>query len=369
MKSSDKKRLINLSLIFAFFFLIALIFTSEKYFKYLYKKEPYSFFNSLKWSTVSWLPWAVFCIFIVKLSKRFIINKENWKRTVPIHFVFAVFFSTIHSVIFYFVYRVVYFYSGKVADLDIFLFILTFISLDILTYWIIIGVIYSLNYYHKYQEKKLKASQLEAHLAKSQLEVLKMQLHPHFLFNSLNAISALIRKDKEAAEKMLTQLSDILRMSLENSGLQEVPLKEELEFLNRYFEIQKIRFGDRLNIRLNINLDTYNALIPNLILQPLVENAIRHGISPRDKGGTIEIDSRFENEKLIMNISDDGVGLKEDKDAVMKKGFGLSSTKERLKHLYGKNHDFDIKNRESGGVKVTMEIPVKMDNLFSKNKK
>jgi LytS/YehU family sensor histidine kinase len=155
----------------------------------------------------------------------------------------------------------------------------------------------------------LKASQLEARLAQAQLQALKMQLQPHFLFNTLHAISALVHKDVEAADRMLARLSDLLRLALESAGVQEVPLKQELEFLERYLEIEQTRFQDRLTVRMEIAPEALDALVPNLIMQPLVENAIRHGIAPRATPGKIEITAMLADGQLHFHIRDDGPGI------------------------------------------------------------
>src|SRR6185436_5586311 len=158
-------------------------------------------------------------------------------------------------------------------------------------------------------ERELRASQLEARLAQSRLQVLKMQLHPHFLFNTLNAISELIHRDPESADRMLMDLSDLLRLSLENLEVQEIPLYKELEFLGKFLEIEQMRFHDRLTVDMQISPETLDASVPNMILQPLVENAIKHGIAPRSGGGRIDIHAVRSNGHLEINVSDDGLGV------------------------------------------------------------
>src|SRR5262249_32977164 len=155
----------------------------------------------------------------------------------------------------------------------------------------------------------LKASQLEARLAQAQLQALKSQLHPHFFFNTLHAISSLMRKDIEAADRMLTRLSDLLRLTLENVGAQETTLRQELDFLEGYLEIEQTRCRDRLQVKIEIEPETLDARVPNLILQPLVENAVRHGVAPRAAPGRIEISARRVGGKLEMQVRDNGAGL------------------------------------------------------------
>jgi two-component system LytT family sensor kinase len=230
--------------------------------------------------------------------------------------------------------------------------------LELIAYGMIIGVGYAFDYYARYREREFRASQLEAQLAQAQLQALKMQLHPHFLFNTLNAIAGLVRDRKDkAAVQMLAGLSDLLRHTLENAGKQEIPLREELDFLELYLDIQQMRFSDRLKVRMEVAPETLNARVPNLILQPLVENAIRHGIAVRVSSGLVAVSARRENGLLHLKVADDGPGLKRDwrlEDGV---GIGLSNTRERLNQLYGREHRFEVRNREGGGVEATLLIP------------
>ncbi|HEY5837737.1 MAG TPA: histidine kinase, partial [Pyrinomonadaceae bacterium] len=166
---------------------------------------------------------------------------------------------------------------------------------EVLTYWMVIGLSHVIDYYRKYRERELRASQLEVTLSQARLDALRMQLHPHFLFNTLNSISVLMSEDVTAARRMLTRLSDLLRASLDNAATHEVSLREELEFLNNYLQIEQTRFHDRLTVRMDIDPAVLTATVPNLILQPLVENAIRHGIAPRAQPGVIDISATREN--------------------------------------------------------------------------
>ena len=186
-----------------------------------------------------------------------------------------------------------------------------------------------------------------------------MQLHPHFLFNTLNAISELIYRDPESAERMISDLSDLLRMSFENLEIQEIPLKQELEFLEKYLEIELTRFHDRLKVEMHISPDTLDASVPNMILQPLVENAIKHGIGPRSEGGKIDIDALRENGHLALTVRDNGLGVPLGDVENLSEGVGISNTRRRLRHLYGESHSFSLKNEESSGLAVNLVIPYK----------
>jgi len=205
------------------------------------------------------------------------------------------------------------------------------------TYMVVVGAYYAFDYYQKYRERDLRALELEGRLTQAELQNLKMQLHPHFLFNTLNTISVLMTKDTKAANSVLVRLSDLLRMALDNVSTHEVTLKEELDFLARYLEIEQTRFEDRLTVRMRIEPGVLAARVPNLILQPLVENAIRHGVAPLLTPGTIEISARRENGNLRLEVRDNGSGLPNSNQHV-REGVGLSNTRARLVQVYARDH-------------------------------
>jgi len=201
----------------------------------------------------------------------------------------------------------------------------------------------------------VRALELEKRLAQAKLQALQMQLNPHFLFNTLHSISSLMHKDVEAADTMITRLGDLLRAALAGAETQEVPLREELTLLELYLAVEQVRFGSRLSVKIDVAPDALEAQVPNLILQPLVENAIRHGIEPRARPGRIELRARRENGALTVVVSDDGAGLIG--NAQIKEGIGLSNTRARLRELYGANHRFELLRSEQGGVRVEINLP------------
>jgi len=184
-------------------------------------------------------------------------------------------------------------------------------------------------------------------------------LHPHFLFNTLHSISALLHSDIDAARSMITRLGDFLRLTLENAGTQEVTLQQEMEFLNGYLEIERIRFRDRLSTAISVDPDILDVRVPNLILQPIVENAMRHAISQKSSAGRIEIIARPRNGALRIQVKDDGPGLQAEQGihTSLRQGLGLANTKARLERLYGSAHRLEFSNEPSGGLVVTLEIP------------
>jgi LytS/YehU family sensor histidine kinase len=206
--------------------------------------------------------------------------------------------------------------------------------------------------------RELTASRLESKLATAQLEVLRMQLQPHFLFNTLHAISALMYRNVEGADRMVARLSDFLRLSLDTAGMQEVPLKREMEFLDKYLDIEQVRFGDRLQVSRAIDPETLDRLVPNLVLQPLVENAVRHGIAPRASGGRIDISASMRQGRLIVEVLDDGLSAADP----IREGLGLSNTRARLEQLYGSDARLELGSAAEGGFRVRLTIPVRTEH-------
>ena len=235
---------------------------------------------------------------------------------------------------------------------------LAWVHFNLLTYWGLVALIHAADYYRKYQERELSDSQLRAQLAHAQLRALKMQLHPHFLFNTLNSIAVLMRKNSnEEAIKMLSGLADLLRHSLETIDTQEISLRKELELLELYLEIEQMRFNDRLRVRMEVEQETLDALVPNLILQPLVENAIRHGIGRRRSAGVLEINTRRENGMLWIQVRDDGPGIAVNNRKPHGAQIGLTNTRARLRQLYGEAQTFELCNAVGGGAIATLTIP------------
>jgi two-component system, LytTR family, sensor kinase len=228
--------------------------------------------------------------------------------------------------------------------------------LDTLVYVMSVGVLLALDLRRKLRAQELAGARLQAELARAELDALRVQLHPHFLFNILNAISMLVRKGEgEVAVRMIAGLSDLLRLALATVGQQEVPLRQELDFLERYLSLQQIRFPDRLRIEMRIAPETLDARVPSLVLQPLAENAVRHGIAPSVSGGSVEVAAAREGEQLVLRVRDSGVGLVPGSESPG--GVGLRNVRARLQHLYPGQHRFRVANRAEGGVESLLAIP------------
>lgn len=347
-------------LIFGCWSVVALFFSSQAYVQARIYQLPVTFLRVMSWQFSSCYVWFLLTPIILWLNRRFPLERGAWKRSIPAHLLFSILVALVQQSIDARVLPLLGYYPGVTfasywAAYKFFLIVNFHLALFL--YWAILGVNYAIDYYQKYRERELRASQLETRLAQARLQVLKMQLHPHFLFNTLNAISELVYKDPESAEQMITNLSDLLRLSLENVGVQEVPLKQELDFLNKYVEIEQTRFHDRLRLSMEIEPETLDACVPNMILQPLVENAIRHGIGMRSSGGQIEIGADREDGMLHLFVRDNGRGLLNGEQKALKEGVGLANTRARLDQMYGASHRFDLKNSPGGGLLVDLAIP------------
>ena len=228
--------------------------------------------------------------------------------------------------------------------------------IDMAYYWAVLGFGHSLEIYQKYKHEELRSAQLEARLVETELKALREQLHPHFLFNTMNTVAVLVREGKnDAAVTLLAQLSGLLRMSLDPARAHEVTLQEELDFLQRYVEIQQARFSDRLTVHIAIEPEALLARIPNLLLQPLVENAILHGIAPKTAPGRVEVLGRVAEDRLELEVRDDGPGLPPNRAG--QPGIGLANTRARLEKIYGSDHRITLRSEPGRGVSVQISIP------------
>lgn len=348
--------------IFGIWTLVGLFLTSQLALQSQLSENPIPFWRALSWQLASGYAWFLFSPLILWLSARYPFEKDKWKKSLPIHLVASLLVSLILLAVDAFVLpKLGYLQRFQLTSFFETYKIILVVNLhfSIAIYGAVVAIHQAILYYRKYRERELQTSQLEARLAQSRLQVLKMQLHPHFLFNTLNAISELVHRDPESADRMLTDLSDLLRMSFENLEVQEISLKQELEFLRKYLEIEQMRFQERLRVEMDISPETLSASVPNMILQPLVENAIKHGISPRAEGGRIDIKAARNNGHLQITVSDDGLGMSQHETESPREGVGLSNTRKRLRHLYGDKQKFELRSAGERGVIVNLEMPFK----------
>ncbi|MGH7574260.1 MAG: sensor histidine kinase [Longimicrobiales bacterium] len=305
---------------------------------------------AIKLSLASWYVWAALAPIAIWAARRFPLEAGSWIRRLPIHLVLNAFLAITAVTAYLFVRAML----GVASPRSFLVELAESANVHLVTYWAVIGVVHGLDYYRRAREREMRAVELAAQLAAARLEALRMQLHPHFLFNTMHAIASLVREDPGAAEDMLAELAELLRTILEHPPGHEAPLHEELGFIERYIAIQQIRFGDRLDVRRAIDPDTLDAFVPALILQPLVENAIEHGVARRRAGGTIELTAERRNETVVLRVADDGPGLD---SAEPGHGVGLENARGRLAQLYGPAGRLTLRRRAAGGAEVTMSIP------------
>ena len=349
--SAGRQRWARLAFIWGVWTLVGLFFSSQIYFFYLRTEKPVSMLASLAWQMSATYVFALSTPLMLWLARRFRIERAGWRRSLLVHFcagtLLAAAWAMCHIAIDSLFGSNIKFTTSNLARL-------IFVNLDkeLLVYWIVVVASHAVDYYQRYREGELRASQ-------AQLQALKMQLHPHFLFNALHSISALVHSDPDAADKMIARLGDFLRLTLETSAAQEVPLRQELEFLNCYLEIERIRFHDRLTTQFDVDPQALDCRVPNLILQPVVENAIRHGVAPRSAPGHVEIKAVRRGQALLLQVRDNGAGLpaESSRRAQGAGGVGLANTRARLSQLYGASHRFELANDPRGGAVATIEIP------------
>ena len=315
---------------------------------------------ALRSAITGWMSWMFLTPLVLWLCRRFPLDEKKWKTRILLFIPIGLVLSLIRVL---FPFLIGFLFSGRIGWLlnwlpQNYLLLATDYSFAFIFFSLVVTFGQAINYYKRYREEELRASKLELQLSQAQLQALKMQLQPHFLFNTLNSISALQHENVELAQEMTARLGDFLRMTLQNIGTQEVTLQREIEFLQCYLDIEKVRFGQKLQTNIDIETQVLDCQVPNLILQPLVENAIKHGIAPNKHGGHINIRGGTENGWLKVEIEDSGKGITDEKlEKVFSSGLGLANTKERLTQLYGSNFRFEVQNTISQGFLVTLCLP------------
>jgi two-component system, LytTR family, sensor kinase len=320
---------------------LSLLFVPETYLFFLYRGEAISWSRTLVLTVANAGIALVFLPPIVWLTRHFPFDRQNWRKAMLVHLPACFVFSLSHS----WLYALLCYASPA-------LFHMLFLRFhpNLLTYWGIVGFTQAADYFRRYTER-------ERQLAQAELQLLKSQLQPHFLFNTLNTVSAMMHEDVSEADRMVSRLSDLLRMTLDNLGKHEIPLSQELDFLHRYLDIERIRFPERLTFRLEVDPETYGALVPSMVLQPLVENSIRHGFGVRRTPGVIRLRARVRNRTLLLELSDDGCGLSRG-DLPFREGVALTNIRRRLEQLYPGAHVLRLESSAGSGTIVHLEIPL-----------
>jgi hypothetical protein len=326
----------------------------------LASSEPASWWHVFPLNLSYWWTWAALTPFVFWMARRYRFERHSVWRPLLAHLPAAAVTSLVHVMTLSMVMGLL---AGRLSWgwwlSDVRRSYWMSVDWEMVTYWALVGTSHALHYYAALRQREIAAVQLEARLAEARLQSLQRQLHPHFLFNTLHGISALMHRDLAAADRMLALLGDLLRSSLRMTA-QEIPLKDELELLDKYVEIEQTRFRDRLTVSYDIPGETLDARVPSLILQPLVENAIDHGIAPNAGRGHLEIRARRHGGQLWLEVRDDGVGLRVDvlaEDLITASGIGVSNTRSRLQCLYGAAHQFEFCRDGGRGLTVRVVIP------------
>jgi two-component sensor histidine kinase len=324
---------------------LVIVFAASSSLTYALTYQPPRWRYTLTMAATEWYVWAGFTPLIAWLSQRFRISRQRWWRLVILAaagVIVAFFKVTLTRVL-----------RGPIGG-DGYFQITNLVS-HYLIFWGLVILSHAWSYHRRVQQRELRTAQLEALLAQTRLQLLSMQLQPHFLFNTLNTIAEMVHHEPATAERMIGGLSHLLRETLQAGGVDRVPLDHELRLLDRYAEIQRARFGDRLTVTFSIADSARAALVPGLLLQPLVENAVTHGIGARSGAGRIDVIANREGDRLIVEIRDDGRGLRE--DAVVE-GIGLGNCRARLAALFGSDQaGLTIASREGGGAVVRVTMP------------
>lgn len=314
--------------------------------------------KNLWWKAMEWYAWGALSPLIFGVCRRFNFSARPW-QTLVAHAVSGTFISLLHCCVLT---------TGALIESQVlhtgfswpglfkFIFANHFHE-NVLTYAALVSVWHALEYHDRFKEREHRAAELEAHLTRARLFALKTQLQPHFLFNTLNGIAAMTYENPKGAHRMLATLSELLRASLNEHGDQEITLRSELDFNRRYLELEQIRFGPRLSVEWDIAPESLDANVPNLLLQPLIENALKHAIAPFSKPGRITISSRRDNGTLVVRVSDNGPGLVASVDPDTSPGIGLKNTQARLQAIYGPQQRLEFKQPDGGGLAVEIAIP------------
>ncbi len=302
--------------------------------------------------------WALVSPLIFRIAKRFPMERKKWAQRLGLHLLFAAAFGMSLRVAYELMRLLLLAPAEPMLIKMIFPDILRALVIDMALYFAILAAGHAVEYFRKLQNERVRAARLQTHLMQAEVHALKMQLHPHFLFNTYHAIVGLmVRQENEKAILMLKQLSNLLRLTLAHAGAPEITLQKELELVELYLGIQQIRFCDRLIVQKNIAPDTLAAQVPALILQPLVENCIRHGIAPYSPAGLIEIHARRNNGTLQLQVRDNGPGLPPNGSTKIQEGIGLKNTRLRLQQLYGEAQRLELRNDAQGGLRLIIALP------------
>ncbi len=344
--------------IVAFWTLVGLAFAGQFYLSSTLLGRSVTWGQAIGYSLGDWYVWAVLSLPILWLGRRFPPEGPRVVRTAALHLGAAL----VCSLVWVLLRSAVGVIHGRILGetvtfSDVFrpLLVKTY-PYNLLVYGVILTISHALDYYRKYHERTVHTLELEKHLTEARLQSLLRQLKPHFLFNTLNSIASLMHSDVDAADRMLVRLSELLRLTMHHRGQALTPLGDEISFIEKYLEIERIRFRDRLSVSYHVDPATLKDEVPSLILQPLVENAIRHGLEPHARPGRIEVIAQRESAALVLIVRDNGAGVPP--GGFTREGIGLGNTRARLRELYGDRHRFELANHPEGGLEIRVTLPL-----------
>lgn len=349
------------ALVLALWAVPSLIGAFVYYLRMVPSEAPVTWRSAMLYQFAAWYPWVALTPIVLVLGRRFSLERSRPWVALPVHLVAALVIGGSQLALALAGMRAVSTVPSERSFTTSYVdwMLPTYLEFAVLIYFAILGLVYAFEYYRRYVSGTIHASQLEAELARAQLQALRTQLQPHFLFNTLHAVSSLMDEDVRAARRMIARLADLLRTTLDTRDQQEVTLLRELETLQLYLDIEHERFSDRLRVDLQVHPEVLEARVPNLMLQPLVENAIRHGIAPLHEGGRITVSAARDQERLVLTVEDDGAGSGVGQ---LPEGVGLRNTRARLARLYPQSHELRIERPSEGGFRIQIVIPFVADS-------
>jgi two-component system LytT family sensor kinase len=313
--------------------------------------------RALVWQLLAWLPWALWTALAIWLVRRLPFTRKRWPVAVAFHLLACVIVGSIQILSVVLLDRL--FWPGPITSTidahirDAFLRLADF---EVVIYMAVVAAGFGVDYFRRYRQQQLAAERLRTEMVQAQLLALRSQLNPHFLFNALNSVISLMDRDVPSAQRMVARLGDLLRLSL-NATETEVPLERELALVKQYLEIERIRFGDRLTVTVDVPRELLDLPVPNLVLQPLVENAIVHGVGPRPGPGRVTVQAHQMGDTLLLRVLDDGLGL-DRSDSNVGFGIGVGNTRARLAAIYGAAASLTLREAEWGGCVAEIRLPV-----------
>lgn len=343
--------------------LFGLLETTQRSFRMAGDAGPMRWDDALVMTLPRWLLLIPLSFGVVRICARFPLGVPAWRRRLPLHLVAGVLFTVAHLAACVVTYGFIIEGMPNRFAFRLSYLLTQYLAIDLLIYWAIVGSWSALQFYGESRTRELAASKLEARLAQARLDALRAQIQPHFLFNTLNTVSVLAMKgDRATVARVLDCLCELLRITIRTDVSPVAPLAHELAILDLYLEIQRVRFSDRLTVVQEIGEGTREASFPSLTLQPLVENAMQHGISARPGPGSVRIVARRDGERLRVEVHDSGPGFPSPSDPASGRGVGLENTRARLEHLYGPAHRFEQGDSPEGGAFVAITLPFECES-------